>query len=144
MNWSDYFLNLAQATALRSKDPNTKVGAVIVNPDGRIVAQGYNGMPAGMDEQWDDEVKDDLVIHAELNAVANAARSGVSTLGGTMYLTLPPCQNCAKVIAASGIAHVEFPLSAMNEWIERKPVWFERFTKSLDYLADAGVSYDAR
>lgn len=143
-DWPDYYLDLARATSARSKDPNTQVGAAIVNPDGRIVSQGYNGMPEGMCECWDDDTKDENVIHAELNAVANAARSGVSTLGATMYITLPPCKPCARVIAAAGIKHVVFPLAAWNDWVARKPKWQAKFEQSLDYLKDAGVTYEAR
>lgn len=143
-SWTDYFLDLARATAARSKDPNTQVGAVIVNPDGRIVSQGYNGMPEGMCECWDDTVKDDLVVHAEVNAVANAARTGVSTLGGTMYVTLPPCLPCARVVAASGVSHVVCPKESYVDWITRKPKWKDKFQQAFDYLTNAGVSHEIR
>lgn len=100
-------------------------------------------MPDGMCECWDDDKKDDLVIHAELNAVANAARAGVSTLSGTMYITLPPCLPCARVIAAAGLRHVVFPYATWADWVERKPQWQTKFEQSLEYLKNAGVTWRA-
>lgn len=142
-SWEDYFLNMAATTATRSKDPSTQVGAVLVNPDGRIISQGFNGMPAGMLEApcWPDDLKDDLVVHAEVNAVANAARSGVSTLKATLYITLPPCLACARVVAASGISAVVFPKAAYEQRLARNPVWKERFARALKYLDDANVEW---
>jgi dCMP deaminase len=143
-NWDAYFLNVARVTASRSKDPITQVGAVIVNPDGNIVSQGFNGMPRGYPEThecW--ENKDDIVVHAEVNAIANAARTGVSTLGGTMYLTLPPCLPCARIVAAAGIKRVVMNFENWDDWVRRKPKWQAKFEQSLKYLNDAGVHWHA-
>lgn len=104
---------LAQVTALRSKDPNTKVGAVLVNDKKRIVALGYNGMPQGNDEDfpWVREAKSKretkypYVIHAELNAILN---STVSVNGVTLYVTLFPCPDCTKLVAQAGIKEIVY------------------------------------
>lgn len=144
-DWDEYFLGLAEAAKLRSKDPNTQVGALIVSPDRRRTVIGYNGMPEGMDEGscWDDACKDDHVIHAEQNAISNAARTGVPVEGATIYITLPPCLPCARAITAAGIKRVVYPSSAYWDWVNRKPVWKERFQRALDYLYRNKVTYHA-
>lgn len=112
LEWNEYFLGVAKISALRSKDKNTKVGAVIVNPKNRIIATGYNGMPLGNDNfPWEREgnspkdTKYPYVIHAELNAILNAT---TSVEGSSLYVTLFPCSNCAKIIAQSGITKVYY------------------------------------
>lgn len=138
-----YYMSLATAAAQRSKDPNTQVGAVIVNDDGRIISLGYNGMAESMPEWdcWTDELKDDLVIHAEVNAIANAARSGASTLGSSMYITLTPCLPCTRVVVAAGIKRVFWPESSYYDWIERKPHWEAKFNQSIDFLNRCKVDW---
>lgn len=89
-----------------SKDPSTRVGAVIA--DGKhVISVGFNGFPPTTEdkEEWlnDRQTKYSLVIHAEVNAILNAARA---VKGSTIYVTLPPCSECAKFIAASGISRV--------------------------------------
>lgn len=104
---------LAQVTSFRSKDPNTKVGAVIVNDKKRIVALGYNGMPQGNDKDFpwirEAEKKKDTkypyVIHAELNAILNAT---ISVVGTTLYVTLFPCSDCTKLVAQAGIKEIVY------------------------------------
>ena len=106
VKWNRYFMDMAEATATRSKDPRTQVGAVIVDKDRRVVAQGYNGFPRGFrdtDECWERPLKYQYVCHAELNAVLNAT---TSIKDCTLYTTLAPCSNCAKYIANSGIRTV--------------------------------------
>ncbi|XP_030644169.1 deoxycytidylate deaminase-like [Chanos chanos] len=99
--------------AQRSKDPSTQVGAVIVNEtDNKIVGTGYNGMPAGLDDQfpWKRDGEEPLkkkyiyVTHGELNAIMN--KSSADVKGCTMYVTLFPCNECAKLIIQSGIRKV--------------------------------------
>ena len=114
ITWDEYFMAVALLSAKRSKDPNTQNGACIVNSDNIILGIGYNGAPRG----WDDakfpwaregeymEVKYPFVIHAELNAILNAA--GRDLRGATMYATLAPCNECAKAIAQAGIKRVVY------------------------------------
>lgn len=144
-SWDDYFMGIAEAAKLRSKDPNTQVGALIVSPDRRQTVIGYNGMPEGMPEGscWEDSCKDDLVIHAERNAIANAARTGVPVNNATIYITLPPCLPCAQLIVAAGIVRVVYPSVAYWDWVNRKPVWEQRFRQATDYLYRNKVSYHA-
>jgi dCMP deaminase len=115
ISWDDYFMSVSFLTAQRSKDPNTQVGACIVDPDHRIVGLGYNGMPRGLsddDMPWARDNANPLynkylyVTHAEVNAILNKGSSDVR--GSTLYVALFPCENCAKMIIQSGIRRVVF------------------------------------
>ena len=112
ISWDEYFMGVALLAANRSKDPNTQVGACIVDNDNRILSTGYNGFPQGCSDDdfpWNrdeklGETKYQFVVHAELNAVLNARGK---TLGGAkLYVGLFPCNECAKAIIQSGIREV--------------------------------------
>lgn len=108
LTWPEYFMEVAQALSLKSKDPETKVGTVIVNRDNHIIATGYNGMPAGMIEDctlWERPTKYNYVIHAEANAICHSTKSLKNC---TLYTTMYPCPECAKLIAASKIKQVYY------------------------------------
>lgn len=106
-NWDMRFLDLAAHVATWSKDPNTKVGAVIVNDNKQVLSLGYNGFPRGVEDRVsryeDRETKLLFVAHAERNALDNAY---VDVRGATMYTTLCPCNECAKSIVQKGIKRV--------------------------------------
>lgn len=109
--WDVFFLEVAEAWAARSKDPTTRVGAIVVNADRVQVAQGYNGFPRGVVDdpvRW--ELRDEKLawtVHAEANAIANAARVGAPTAGATLYVTpVFPCLDCAKLLVQAGIRRV--------------------------------------
>lgn len=110
VNWDKRFLDLAEYISKWSKDRSRGVGAVIVNSDKRVISFGYNGFPSGVDDDVDERherpVKYDWTIHAEMNAIINAARLGVSTNGATIYLNLFPCARCAGDLINSGIKKV--------------------------------------
>ncbi len=114
LSWDEYFMGVAFLSAQRSKDPNTQVGACIVNPEKRIVGVGYNGFPRGCDDDalpWDRkgewlETKYPYVCHAELNAILNKNAADVE--GCTLYVALFPCNECAKLIIQSGIKEVVY------------------------------------
>lgn len=100
------FTNVAKEVASLSHCERSKVGAVLVR-DGNIISFGYNGTPAGMDNCCErDNVTLPHVIHAEVNAILKAARTGNSIDGSTLYLTLSPCIECSKLILQSGIKRV--------------------------------------
>jgi dCMP deaminase len=106
VSWPEYFLGIAEAVSLRSKDPRTKVGAVIVNNANHIVSTGYNGTPSGFKDTeglWNSEEKYDYVIHAEANAICH--NSG-NLRGASLYVTMFPCKDCAKLICSAGISKV--------------------------------------
>ena len=112
-------MGMALMSALRSSDPSTKVGSVIVSPDNSIVSTGYNGFPRGYDdtnEEWNDRpLKYKLVIHAEANAIFNAGKHGKSTEGCKIYLPWFPCMECAKAIVQAGITEVHCLLTPQRE-----------------------------
>ncbi len=113
LNWDEYFMGLAHLSALRSKDPNTQVGAAIVDENHRVVSVGYNGFPKGCSDDefpWSREggvltSKYAFVVHAELNAILNSPRS---VRGCTIYVSLFPCNECAKAIIQSGIKRIVY------------------------------------
>lgn len=113
LNWDEYFMGLAHLSAFRSKDPNTQVGAAIVSPDKRVVGIGYNGFPNGCSDDefpWGREglyaqTKYPFVVHAELNAILN---SNQSVKDCTIYVSLFPCNECAKAIIQSGIKKIVY------------------------------------
>lgn len=113
ISWDQYFMGVAVLSAMRSKDPNTQVGACIVSPDNKILSMGYNGFPVGCSDDefpWgrDGEGYEDskyfYSTHSELNAILNYR--GGSLEGCKIYVTLFPCNECAKAIIQCGIREV--------------------------------------
>ena len=114
LSWDEYFMGIAKLSALRSKDPSTTVGACIVDANHKVVSIGYNGMPRGVD---DDQIpwghgeglysKYLYVCHAEFNAILNT-RDGSALNGCTIYVTLFPCNECAKAIVQVGIKEIVY------------------------------------
>jgi dCMP deaminase len=113
ISWDQYFMGVAILSSKRSKDPSTQVGACIVNKDKRIVGIGYNGFPIGIDDDvfpWGKkgdyvDTKYPYVVHAEPNAILNAT---TSLKDCTIYVTLFPCCECAKLIIQSGIKEIVY------------------------------------
>ena len=114
LSWDDYFMSVALLSGKRSKDPNTQVGACIVNKNNIIESIGYNGLPKGCSDDefpWGKEgetlnTKYPFVVHAELNAILNAKGKDLS--GCRIYVALFPCNECAKAIIQSGISEVVY------------------------------------
>ena len=112
ISWDEYFMGIAALSALRSKDPNSQVGACIVSEDNKILSMGYNGFPIGCSDElfpWAREgdtlnTKYAYVVHSELNAILNYR--GGSLQGTKIYVTLFPCNECAKAIIQAGIKTV--------------------------------------
>ncbi len=114
LNWDEYFMASAMLASLRSKDPNTQVGCTIVSEDNIILSQGYNGAPIG----WKDEnfpwarsgeyhdTKYPYVVHSEANAITHCIGQGISLKDSRIYVTLFPCNECAKLIVQAGIKEV--------------------------------------
>ena len=115
ISWDEYFMGVAQLSGMRSKDPNTQVGACIVSNANKILSMGYNGFPSGCSDEdfpWERDGDDDLdtkypfVTHSELNAILNYR--GGSLEGTKLYVTLFPCNECAKAIIQAGIKTVVY------------------------------------
>lgn len=113
LSWDEYFMGLAHLSAMRSKDPSTQVGAVIVSGEHRVVSIGYNGFPNGCSDDefpWDREgdfgaTKYPYVVHAELNAILDSKND---LRGCSIYVSLFPCNECAKAIIQSGISRIVY------------------------------------
>jgi dCMP deaminase len=102
------YLNIAKEIATLSHCQRAKVGAVIVK-NKNVVSYGYNGTPAGMDNTCEDgDTTRPETVHAEMNAILKAAKSGYAVDSSTLYLTLSPCKECAKLILQSGINRVVY------------------------------------
>jgi dCMP deaminase len=137
MNWDEYFLRIAGVAAQKSKDPSTKVGAVIVRPDRTIVSVGYNGFPRGVADTPqrlnDRPTKYSLVVHAEMNAILSARES----LNGYTLYTVPfmPCDRCFVHVIQAGIKRVCF-LKALPDQEAR---WGEAFNRVLLLAEEAKI-----
>ena len=114
ISWDEYFMGVAHLSGMRSKDPNTQVGACIVSKDNKILSMGYNGFPNGCSDEefpWSREgeeldTKYPYVTHGELNAILNYR--GGSLEGTKLYVSLFPCNECAKAIIQAGIKTVVY------------------------------------
>jgi dCMP deaminase len=135
--WHYRFLELADCIAAWSKDPSRGVGCVIVSPSKQIVSTGFNGLPRGVEdrpERLERPAKYDLVCHAEVNAIVQCARNGVSPIGCTLYSTFFPCIQCALVIIQSGIVEV-----VTYEVTQDDARWVESIAKSRSVFEEAKV-----
>ena len=139
LSWDEYFMGIALLAAKRSKDPNTQVGSCIANDDNIIVSIGYNGFPRGCSDDefpWErtaekmEDTKYPYVVHSELNAILNG-RQNLS--GCKIYVTLFPCNECAKAIIQSGIKHIYY----LSDKYHDTPTQFV----SRRLLDSAGVKY---
>jgi dCMP deaminase len=133
--WDLRMLELAEHVATWSKDPSTRVGTVIAQPDRRVASMGYNGFPRGVDDlperYADRDVKMRFVCHAERNALDNAE---LSVRGCTMYVTLQPCADCTKSMIQRGIKRV---VTKVN--LNREQYYKDFVDHSLSMLEEAGV-----
>jgi dCMP deaminase len=135
-NWDNRFLDMAKLVSTWSKDPSTKVGAVIVDPSNRLVSVGYNGFPKDITDNerlLDRGKKYDIIVHAEVNSILFSNK----TLKGCTMYTWPfqPCPRCAGLIIQSGIRRV---VSVDN----KNPRWVEDFVTAKQLLLEASVRLD--
>ncbi len=138
--WDNRFLALAEHVASWSKDPSTKVGAVIARHKTEL-AMGYNGFPTRIvdTDEWlnDRPTKYRYVIHAEMNAILKAGKEGRNIEGATLYLwPLPPCAECAKMILAAGITRVIVKLG------DKSTGKYQDFSETEEILRSGGVDYE--
>ncbi len=116
ISWDEFFMRVAIAASLRSKDPNTQVGACIADTNHRILSVGYNGTPSGINDDefpWETTSdplldKHNYVIHAEANAILNYRGSLKDLDGASVYVTLFPCHECAKTLVQASIGEVVY------------------------------------
>ncbi len=119
-SWDQYYLEICKVVAIRSKDPNTHVGCIIVGPAHEIRSTGYNSFPRGIrddvPERLERPAKYLWMEHAERNAICNAARAGTSTEGCTLYVEIMPCMDCARAIVQAGITEVAISAERMRQY----------------------------
>lgn len=139
-------MNVAKEISTWSKDPSSKIGAVIVNDEKRILSTGYNGFPRGItdsDKRLNNRgVKYNYIIHGEMNALLNALYNGISVRDATMYVYgLPICPDCTKSVIQSGITTVVVQHPSVinkkdwvNKWNERSLPLFEEANTKVIYL----------
>ncbi|MBR2257559.1 MAG: dCMP deaminase family protein [Blautia sp.] len=139
LSWDEYFMGVALLSGMRSKDPNSQVGCCIVSQDNKILSMGYNGFPTGCSDDefpWEREgapmeTKYYYVTHSELNAILNYR--GGSLEGAKLYVSLFPCNECAKAIIQAGIRTVIYDSDKYAE---------EPMTRASKRMFDAaGVDY---
>ncbi len=139
ITWDEYFMAVAKLAGMRSKDPNSQVGSCIVSKDNKILSMGYNGFPIGCSDEefpWEKEgeeteTKYPYVVHSELNAILNYR--GGSLEGAKLYVSLFPCNECAKAIIQAGIRTIVYD----DDKYEATP----SVTTSKRMLHAAGVRY---
>ena len=133
--WQSRFIRLAEEVATWSKDPEASVGCVVISPDRRQISYGYNGLPASVPDTHEIlsnvELKLQLSVHAELNAILNAR---TNLTGWHIYVTKCPCVNCAKAIIQAGLTEIVCPAPV------RTSKWFDVNEAALSLLAQANVT----
>lgn len=139
MEWTEYFLKIAEVVKLKSKDKNTQIGVVLVGSNNEIISTGYNSFPRGIDdnvnERQERPEKYFWFSHAETNSIINCARIGVSTNGAKMYMTCGiPCADCARGIINAGIKEIWMLGDGSNQL-----KWEESAERSIKMFEEAGV-----
>ena len=142
--WNARFMDMAKLVAGWSKDDSTKVGCVVVGPNKEIRSTGYNGFPRGVDDTITERkmrpTKYKFTEHAERNAIYNGVLYGASFKDCVMYVTFPPCVDCARGIIQSGIREVIY-MDIPNDKSQKIPGWRDDLQNSFDMFDEAGVKY---
>lgn len=138
-SWDYYFMGISSMVAAKSKDPSTKVGAVIAK-DKTIISTGYNGLPRGcndaLKERYERPLKYKWITHAEENAILNGHRNGLSMVGATIYVgPLYPCSKCTGAIIQSGIKRVVCKSTMPGQ------KWIDEFEISKQMMLESNVEY---
>jgi len=139
--WDRYYLEICKVVALRSKDPNTQIGCVVVGPNHEIRTTGYNSFPRGIRDDVPERLarpaKYLWIEHAERNAICNAARAGTATEHCTVYVEIMPCMDCARAIVQAGIVEVVVSTERMAQY--NSAYYDEHFGMSETLFAEAGI-----
>ena len=139
--WTRRYISLAKEIASWSKDPRTKVGAVVVGKEGQILSQGYNGFPRGIEDNPERlenrEVKLKYVVHAEMNCIYNASLSGMSLKDSDLFVYgLPVCSECAKGVIQVGVKRV---FMCYPGEIDDK--WRDSFSTTQEMFFESGIEF---
>ena len=151
VNWINMFFEMCEVVSKKSKDPSTKVGCVITGSNNSVISTGFNGFPIGVEDSLVDLSNDKInkskryerpekyswTAHAEENAIAFAARNGVSTSGATLYVNrMMPCTRCTRLIIQSGIKKIVVLIDVPEETLKR---WKEDNDIAEQMIKEAGV-----
>jgi dCMP deaminase len=135
--WVEHHMGAAEYAATKSKDPQAQVGCVIVDQEMGTVLTAFNGFPRGvmddLERYRDTELKLSLCVHAEANAVATAARNGVSLRGYTAVVTKHPCAQCTALLIQAGIAEIISPRMKLGS------KWMDSNLLAIQMCREAGV-----
>lgn len=147
MQWHEYWFNMLEVVRQKSQDPSSKYGAVIVDGKNRVLSTGYNGIPRGLEYKptyYDRPDKYMYFVHAEQNAVFNAAAAGTRIEDSTMYVLRPPCVECSKAIVQCGIRRVIYKQEHSIVEAERfaPDNWRHKMEAAHDILYLAGVNLE--
>ncbi len=146
-SWDQYFMTMSYLVSMKSKDPSTRVGAVIVGPDKEIRATGYNGLPRGVEDRvtrYDNRSYKYLAAnHAEENAILHCARIGIAIKGCSIYVPWLPCSYCAKSIIQVGIIEVIYHSQFPGNTLENQHNWEEMIQISLEMMKEAKINIRA-
>ncbi len=141
ITWDQYFMTIAYAVSMKSKDPSTRVGAIIVGIDNEIRSTGYNGFPRNISDKLNryenKEYKQLIENHAEENAIMNCVRIGTPVKGCRLYTTWTPCANCARLIIQAGITAVIYDINYPGH--QNRGLWQKSMQISSEMLEEAGV-----
>jgi dCMP deaminase len=148
LNWDQHYISLLEPWARKSKDPSTKVGCILTIED-RVLSMGFNGFPrrVGDDprrhpERYEGNARYDWTIHAEPNAICNAAKHGIALNGATAYISLPPCGPCAGLLVQAGIWRVVYDQKFTDEWRARRQSKYIDNTLALTILEEGRVKIE--
>ncbi|MFN7925872.1 MAG: dCMP deaminase family protein [Bryobacteraceae bacterium] len=140
-DWDSYYLDICKVVASRSKDPNTKVGCVIVGPANEIRTTGYNSFPRGIRDDVPERLvrptKYQWIEHAERNAICNAARCGTPLEGCRIYVEIMPCMDCGRAIVQAGIREVVVSAERMGQY--SSDYYNQQFAMVEVLFAEAGI-----
>lgn len=142
-SWDKFFVEMADFVSQKSKDPSTKIGAVIVGQDNEVVAIGFNGFPRSVEDtnvptRYERPTKYEYTEHAERNAIFNAARIGASVHGCSLYMNAHPvpCTDCTRAVIQSGISTIIGPTES-----KMGPHWEDNLRTAKTMLEEAGIEY---
>lgn len=145
ITWDQFFMSMAYFVSMKSKDPSSRIGAILVGPENEVLSLGYNGLPRGvkddLEEREERPIKYAFYEHGERNAIYNAARTGVQTVGSKCYTQGTPCADCARALIQAGIREVivDYRWDENPKRSGSRAAWLKSAEVSLAMFKETGV-----